>query len=101
MVEYKDATTIRIVQQALNDKGYNCGNPDGVAGGNTTTAITQYQTENGITANGLVTDELLQSLGIVEKVQEAVAAEASKMNTAQIIHMTSLQEILMQIKVRK
>lgn len=78
VVEYKDATTIRIVQQALNDKGYNCGNPDGVAGGNTTTAITQYQTENGITANGLVTDELLQSLGVVEKVQEAVAAEASK-----------------------
>ena len=31
VVEYKDATTIRIVQQALNDAGYNCGNPDGVA----------------------------------------------------------------------
>lgn len=78
VVEYKDATTIRIVQQTLNDKGYNCGNPDGVAGGNTSKAITQYQTEKGITANGLVTDELLQSLGVVEKVQEAVAAEASK-----------------------
>lgn len=78
VVEYKDATTIRIVQQTLNDKGYNCGNPDGVAGGNTSKAITQYQTENGITENGLVTDELLQSLGIVEKVQEAVAEEASK-----------------------
>ena len=28
--------------------------------------------------NGLVTDELIQSLGVVEKVQEAVKAEASK-----------------------
>ena len=78
VVEYKDAATIRIVQQSLNDAGYNCGTPDGVAGGNTTQAITKYQTEKGLTANGLVTDELLQSLGVVEKVQEAVKLEASK-----------------------
>ena len=73
--EYKDATTIRIVQQALNEAGYNCGTPDGLIGGKTTEA---YQTQKGISVNGLVTDELLQSLGVVEKVQEAVKAEASK-----------------------
>ena len=76
--EYKDATTIRIVQQALNEAGYNCGTPDGLIGGKTTEAITAYQTQKGISVNGLVTDELLQSLGVVEKVQEAVKAEASK-----------------------
>lgn len=78
VTEYKDATTIRIVQQALNEAGYNCGTPDGLIGGKTTEAITAYQTQKGITENGLVTDELLQSLGVVEKVQEAVKAEASK-----------------------
>ena len=78
VVEYKDATTIRIVQQALNDAGYNCGNPDGVAGGKTTEAVTKYQTDKGLTINGLVTDELLQSLNVVEKVQDAVQKEASK-----------------------
>lgn len=78
VVEYKDATTIRIVQQALNDAGYNCGNPDGVAGGKTTEAVTKYQTDKGLTVNGLVTDELLQSLNIVDKVQDAVQKEASK-----------------------
>lgn len=78
VTEYKDATTIRIVQQALNEAGYNCGTPDGLIGGKTTEAITAYQTQKGIMVNGLVTDELLQSLGVVEKVQEAVKAEASK-----------------------
>ena len=78
VTEYQDATTIRIVQQALNEAGYNCGTPDGLIGGKTTEAITAYQTAKGITVNGLVTDELLQSLGVVEKVQEAVKAEASK-----------------------
>lgn len=78
IVEYKDATTVRIVQQTLNNVGYNCGNPDGVPGGKTTEAITKYQTDKGITVNGLVTDELLQSLNIVEQVQEAVKAEGSK-----------------------
>lgn len=78
VVEYKDVTTIRIVQQALNDAGYNCGNPDGVAGGKTTEAVTKYQTDKGLTVNGLVTDELLQALDVVEKVQDAVQKEASK-----------------------
>lgn len=78
VVEYKDATTIRIVQQALNDAGYNCGNPDGVAGGKTTEAVTKYQTDKGLTVNGQVTDELLQALDVVEKVQDAVQKEASK-----------------------
>ena len=66
------------MQQTLNNVGYNCGNPDGVPGGKTTEAITKYQTDKGITVNGLVTDELLQSLNIVEQVQEAVKAEGSK-----------------------
>lgn len=77
-VEYTDATTIRIVQQTLNELGYNCGSPDGVAGGKTTEAVKNYQTDKNITVNGKITDELLDTLDISEKVQAAIEAEASK-----------------------
>lgn len=76
--EYTDTTTIRIVQQTLNDAGYNCGNPDGVAGSKTIEAVTKYQTDKGLAVNGKVTDELLKSLGVEEQVQDAIQKEASK-----------------------
>lgn len=78
LVEYTDKTTARIVQQALNDAGYNCGTPDGIAGAKTAEAISAYQTAKGITVNGKITDELLRSLGIEEKVKAAVEAEGKK-----------------------
>ena len=77
-VEYTDRITVRLAQEALNAAGYNCGTPDGIAGTNTEKAISDYQTANGLTVTGTVTDELLSSLGIVEKVQKAVEAEQMK-----------------------
>ena len=62
--EYTDVVTIKNVQQALNNKGYNCGTADGVAGQKTKDAISAYQSASGITVNGIITDELLQSLGL-------------------------------------
>ena len=41
-------------------------------------AIRAYQAAKGLTVNGLVTDELVSSLGIVEAIQEAVALEQRK-----------------------
>lgn len=61
---YTDRDTVQKVQQALNDAGYSCGTPDGVAGKKTVAAITQYQTDKGLTATGTVTDELLSALGL-------------------------------------
>ena len=46
----------------LNERGYNCGNPDGIIGKNTETAILQYQKDNGLFESGVVDDELLKSL---------------------------------------
>ena len=63
-VVYTDKATVKAVQQALNDAGYNCGKPDGAAGKKTKAAITQYQTDKGLEVTGTVTDELLRSLGI-------------------------------------
>lgn len=62
--EYTDQNTIQKVQQALNDKGYNCGTADGIAGQKTKDAINAYESASGITVNGIITDELLQSLGL-------------------------------------
>ena len=37
--EYTDSRTVKRVQQALNDNGYDCGAPDGVSGRKTKQAI--------------------------------------------------------------
>ena len=63
---YTDKDTVKKVQQALNDAGYNCGTPDGVAGKKTAAAITQYQTDKGLEATGTIDDALLQAMGLAE-----------------------------------
>ena len=78
VTEYSDSATIKVVQQVLNSAGYNCGTPDGVAGGKTTEAITKYETDKGITVNGVITDELLNSLNIADEVKAEAEKEAAK-----------------------
>ncbi len=63
---YTDKDTVKKVQQALNDEGYNCGTPDGVTGKKTAAAITQYQTDKGLEATGAIDDTLLEALGLAE-----------------------------------
>jgi len=61
--EYADAEIIKGVQTALNELGYDCGTPDGVAGKNTAAAITAFQTDMEITVTGTITEETLIYLG--------------------------------------
>lgn len=61
---YTDPETVKKVQEALNAAGYDCGLADGIAGRGTQAAIERYQTDNGLSVTGTVTDELLWSLGI-------------------------------------
>lgn len=75
---YEDAGTVKIVQQALNEKGYNCGTPDGIAGAKTTEQIKAFEQESGINVNGVITDELLNALGVAEEIKEA-AEKAAQM----------------------
>lgn len=76
--EYSDQATTRIVQEALNKAGFNCGNPDGVSGAKTVDAIKAYQKEKKINVNGVITDELLESLGVADKIEESAKKEAQK-----------------------
>ena len=63
---YTDKETVIKVQQALNDAGYNCGTPDGVAGSKTNQAVIDYKAANGLGEGSDITDQLLDSLGIAQ-----------------------------------
>lgn len=76
--QYTDASIVRMVQEALNNNGYDCGTPDGAAGEKTQYALKAYQTDKKLNVNGVITDELLNSLGLSGKVSEAAKLEASK-----------------------
>ena len=37
-----NSETVKVVQEFLNEQGYNCGTPDGIEGGNTKNALLAY-----------------------------------------------------------
>ena len=76
--QYTDSATVQIVQQALNDAGFDCGNPDGKAGAKTEAALREYQKSKGINVNGVITDELLEAMEVADQVSEAAKQEAAK-----------------------
>ena len=49
---FSDSNTIKSAQGILNLFGYNCGNPDGVMGEQTKTAISQFQEDVGLDVTG-------------------------------------------------
>jgi len=56
-------STVRAIQKALNDMGYNAGTVDGVLGLRTQTALQQFQNDKGLPLGNL-NIETLQALGI-------------------------------------
>ncbi len=54
---------IAEIQNALNDKGYDAGEPDGLLGSGTRSALDKFQRENNL-ATGGITYETLKALGI-------------------------------------
>ncbi|KPQ02814.1 lytic murein transglycosylase [Marinobacter sp. HL-58] len=55
---------ILAIQQALNDEGFDTGEPDGIMGPNTRSAIRSYQSENGLVADGYPGDTVLEALDV-------------------------------------
>ena len=78
--EYTDKETVKKVQQALNDAGFDCGTPDGAAGKKTKAAIEGYQTANGLEVTGVIDDALLAAMGLADaaKSGEEAPAEADE-----------------------
>ncbi|NIC04621.1 lytic murein transglycosylase [Billgrantia bachuensis] len=53
---------VREMQQALNERGFDVGTPDGVMGPNTRAGLRDYQRSIGVTPDGFATLDLLQRL---------------------------------------
>lgn len=64
---YTDQDTVKSVQEALNEKGYDCGTPDGLFGSKTGEAIGNFQESNGLEVSGEIDDALLAALGISDQ----------------------------------
>ena len=59
-----DAATVKQVQQALNDKGFDAGPADGIAGPKTQAALQKFQQSQGVAASGSIDVQTLASLGV-------------------------------------
>ena len=81
-----DVDTIKTIQAMLNYMGYDCGNPDGVAGTNTKNAINEYQNSKGQAQTGQLTASLLADLysdmlDILEKTAQTYSDVLTSLST--------------------
>jgi localization factor PodJL len=53
---------VATLQSVLNDLGYEAGTPDGIAGAGTRAAVQAYQADNGLEANGVIDELLIETL---------------------------------------
>ena len=60
--EYTDKETIKKVQKALNDAGYDCGSVDGIKGPKTTQRIKEAQKMLRMPEDGVISDDFLKKL---------------------------------------
>lgn len=60
--EYVDKDTTLKIQEYLNENGYDCGRPDGVAGKKTKDALKQFQEEHNLYPSGYIDDCLMKYL---------------------------------------
>lgn len=59
---YSDTETVKQVQEKLNEKGYDCGTPDGILGQKTSDAIIKFGQDNNLSFDGSITESVLSAL---------------------------------------
>jgi peptidoglycan hydrolase-like protein with peptidoglycan-binding domain len=59
-----DSSTVRNVQQALQDKGYDVGPIDGVMGPRTQSALREFQQQQGLTRSGQLDQQTMSALDV-------------------------------------
>lgn len=60
--ELSTRTQVATLQSVLNGLGYEAGAPDGIAGAGTRAAVQAYQADNGLEANGVIDELLIETL---------------------------------------
>ncbi len=73
---YTDADTIKAVQTALNEAGFDCGEADGIIGSRTRAALQSYQLAHGLETSEEINDEVLVSMGLAEAETEAAGSHS-------------------------
>jgi peptidoglycan hydrolase-like protein with peptidoglycan-binding domain len=68
---------IQQVQQALDQKGFKSGQPDGVLGPETKNAIKEFQQKQGWNATGELDNQTLSALGVSTNGQNATGQRPS------------------------
>jgi hypothetical protein len=77
-----DASTIRAAQQALTQKGFDAGSPDGKMGPQTQSAVKQFQEAQKLPQTGTLDAQTLAALGVSEGGRGAGAASANSSGTS-------------------
>ncbi|SMF18622.1 Peptidoglycan-binding (PGRP) domain of peptidoglycan hydrolases-containing protein [Tistlia consotensis] len=77
----EDRETVRKVQQALNDRGYDAGPADGVMGGKTRDAIRTFQSDAQQPMTSRIDGKLLSALGLSAAGTAAAEAPAGPAET--------------------
>ena len=62
--EISDTDIVYKVQEELNERGFNCGSPDGISGSATQKAIVEFMESIGKESSGKINKALLSELGI-------------------------------------
>ena len=55
---------VRAVQIALQKKGYNVGNTDGIFNADTRAAVNRFERDSGLPETGSITPQVLEALGL-------------------------------------
>lgn len=66
-VDYSSTEVIKAVQEALNEEGFDCGTPDGIAGNGTKSAISDFRAKNNLPAGDMIDEDLAVALGYIDK----------------------------------
>ncbi len=57
-------TIVKDIQKKLNEKGYSVGTVDGIFGSKTVSAVKKFQSDNGLTSDGIVGSRTAEKLGV-------------------------------------
>ena len=75
---HQDPDTVRAVQQALQEKGFDPGEINGIIGPETQEAIRSFQKANGLPVTGQLDAETSQQLGIAQSPSPGTEAPGSR-----------------------
>ena len=65
-IDLADKNIITVIQTKLNESGFDCGTPDGVAGAKTKQAVKDYRAANGLAEGEAIDYELFNALTLNE-----------------------------------